>query len=199
MLRVALTGGIATGKSHVLRRLASHGVPTIDADVLAHAVVRPGGPAWADLRARFGPDVLTGDGELDRRRLGETVFTDSIARRDLEAIVHPRVYQAIQDWFAHQATGERHTFAVADIPLLFETGHHKEFDRVVVTACSEDTQLRRIIARDGLSEEDARRRMATQFPTADKVATADYVIWTDRSKDETDRQVDEVYRALASH
>jgi dephospho-CoA kinase len=134
---------------------------------------------------------------VDRRRLGQRVFSDPLARRDLEAIVHPRVYDAIQEWFSDQARQRRCTFAVADIPLLFETSHQKDFDRVIVTACSEDAQLRRIIARDGLSEADARTRMASQFPTADKVAGADYVIWTDGSTDDTDRQVDEVYRALA--
>jgi dephospho-CoA kinase len=196
MLRVALTGGIATGKSHVLRRLASHGVPTIDADVLAHASVRPGSQAWSALRARFGPDIFATNGEVDRRRIGQAVFSDPLARRDLEAIVHPPVYDAIQQWFGERASRQRHTFAVADIPLLFETGHQEDFDRVVVTACNEETQLQRLIERDGLSEADARSRMASQLPTADKVTAADYVIWTDGSQDDTDRHVDDVYRAL---
>jgi len=197
LLRVALTGGIATGKSHVLRRLAALGVPTIDADDLAREVVRIGEPAWRELRARFGPGVFTSAGELDRRRLGEIVFADEPARRDLEAIIHPRVYSAIQAWFQTTEAAGGSRFAVADIPLLFETGHEADFDRVIVTACTADTQLGRLMKRDGLPELEARSRLAAQLPTGHKAAGADFVIRTDGSPEDTDRQVDEVVRALA--
>src|SRR5215213_8616355 len=118
MRRVALTGGIATGKSCVLRRFAHHGVRTIDADTLAHAAVAPGTPGAARILERFGPAVRSADGSIDRKALGGIVFGDQKARHDLEAIVHPAVYEAINGWFAGLPPV---AFAVADIPLLYET------------------------------------------------------------------------------
>ena len=138
MRRVALTGGIATGKSWVRRRFAHHGVPTIDADVLAHAAVAPGTPGAARILERFGTAVRSTDGGIDRKALGSIVFGDEQARRDLEAIVHPAVYQAIEAWFAALPPVP---CAVADIPLLYETGREADFDTVVVTACAPDEQV----------------------------------------------------------
>ncbi|MEE8130562.1 MAG: dephospho-CoA kinase [Vicinamibacterales bacterium] len=196
MQRVALTGGIATGKSHVLGRFAALHVPTVDADRIARDVVRSGEPACEAIRARFGPDVFTSDGQLDRPRLASRVFADPAARTDLEAIVHPYVRRAIDLWFQEIARAGGAGFAVADIPLLFETNRAAEFDRVIVTACDQDTQLRRLMERDELSEEDARRRVAAQLPTAHKVARADFVVQTGGRVEETDRQVDSICRAL---
>jgi dephospho-CoA kinase len=196
-LRVALTGGIATGKSRVLRRLAALGVPTIDADELARLVVRSGEPAWRAIRARFGPDVFGPDGEVDRRRLGELVFADNEARRDLETIVHPEVYAAVQVWF-ETLEPDAGGFAVADIPLLFETDHQSDFDRVIVTACPRDEQHRRLMDRDNLSAAEASRRIASQLPTEVKVAAADFVIRTDGAVQETDRQVDDLVSRLSA-
>ena len=196
MLRVALTGGIATGKTHVLGRFAARHVPIVDADRIAHDVVRSGEPAWAAIRTRFGPDVFTGEGQLDRQRLATHVFADPAARADLETIVHPHVRRAIDAWFQQVAHDGAARFAVADIPLLFEMNRAEDFDRVVVTACDQDTQLRRLMARDELSEEDAERRLAAQLPTAHKVARADFVVQTGGPFQETDRQVDAIYRAL---
>ena len=196
LLRVALTGGIATGKSYVLARLRRRGVPTIDADRLARDAVRPGRPAWTALVERFGPEICDADGRLDRARLGAVVFSDAAARRDLEAIVHPPVRAAIDDWFAARLGDPDTPFAVADIPLLFETGREAAFDRVVVTACRPAAQERRIVARDGLSPDAARRRMAAQLPVDYKAGRADFVIRTDGAFEETDRQVDAVCSAL---
>ncbi len=196
MMKVALTGGIATGKSHVLTRIAAAGVPAIDADVLAREVVRPGTDALDAVASHFGTDILTSTGELDRRKLGAIVFADPQARRDLEAIVHPAVYRAIQERFARLAADDTHPFAVADIPLLYETGRAAEFDRVIVTHCPEAVQLTRLRARDHLSEEDARRRLAAQLPLAEKVARAHYAVDTSGTFDETNRQVDRVLREL---
>lgn len=198
MLRVALTGGIATGKSYVLRLLQTHDVPTIDADELARAAVEPGRPAHAAIRDRFGDGVVRADGALDRAGLGAIVFRDAAARMDLEAIVHPPVRQAIDDWFnARAAADSPPPFAVADIPLLFETGRDGEFDRVIVVACDPKTQIARVMARDGLSETEARRRLAAQLPIGDKVDRASRVVTTGGSFDETARQVDELCRSLA--
>jgi dephospho-CoA kinase len=194
MVRVALTGGIATGKSTVLRLLQQRGIPTIDADRLAREAVAAGSPGLRAVADRFGPSVLSADGTLDRRRLAAIVFADPAARADLEAIVHPAVYEAIGAWFA--ALPAAVPLAVADIPLLFETGRDREFACVVVVACTPAEQVRRVMAREGSTEADARARLAAQWPIDRKVALADHVIWTTGTPDETERQVDALVRRL---
>jgi dephospho-CoA kinase len=194
MLRVALTGGIATGKSYCLARFASLGVPTIDADRLARDAVAPGSRALEQVTARFGSSILKTDGSLDRASLGRIVFSDRAARADLEAIVHPEVYRHISEWLATQPPRTR--LAIADIPLLFETGHTHDFDRVVVVACDPREQIRRIVARDGLSEREARARLDAQWPLEEKEARGDYVIRTDGTVADTDSQVKTVYEML---
>ena len=194
MLKIALTGGIATGKSYVLARFAARGAPTIDADVVAHEVVRRGEPAWAAVRKRFGDAILLGDGEIDRPKLGAIVFADAGARRELEAIIHPAVYAAIAAWSERLPATTR--IAVADIPLLYETRHEDEFDRVVVTWCSRETQIERMVQRDGITLDDATRRLAAQWSTNEKARRADYVIKTEGTFEESDAQVDKVYEAL---
>ena len=196
MLRVALTGGIATGKSHVRARFAARGIPTVDADRLAREVVEPGRPAWTALRTRFDPALFTPDGALDRRRVAALVFDDAVARADLEAIVHPHVRAAIDDWFERVATSSTAPFGIADIPLLFETERAAEFDRVIVTACDAATQLARLAQRDQLAPDAGRKRLAAQLPTAVKAARADFVVRTGGSFDATEQQVESIYRAL---
>lgn len=196
LLKVALTGGIATGKSHVLRHLAALGVPTIDADVLAREVVVPGSPALDAIVRRFGADLLDAAGALNRRALGERIFADAEARRDLEAIVHPAVYAAIATWLTRLDAAGHDTVAVADIPLLYETGHEGDFDRVIVTRCAPDQQLARLRARDSLSEQEARQRLAAQWPVDEKAARANYVIDTTGSVEETNRRVEAVLDQL---
>lgn len=196
MLRVALTGGIATGKSYCLARFASHGVPTIDADLLARDAVASGSAGLRAVAERFGSSVLAEDGTLDRPALGRIVFRDGRARAALEAIIHPEVYRRIRAWFAGLPTSAR--LAMADIPLLFETGQEHEFDAVIVTACEPEEQLRRMVARDSLPESDARERLASQLPIDEKIKRAGYVIHTDRGFAETDAQVRDVYTALLS-
>lgn len=195
MTRVALTGGIASGKSHVLRSLARRGVPTIDADRLAHDVLAPSSPAVAAVRARFGKEVVDDQGGVDRRALGSIVFSDPDARRALEEIVHPAVYEAIDRWFASLPAGT--SSAVADIPLLYETGHDSEFDVVVVAACPPEEQLRRVMARDRLSNDEASARIASQWQLDEKVRRADHVIWTTGSVEETERQIDSVLEEIS--
>jgi dephospho-CoA kinase len=196
MLRVALTGGIATGKSYCLRRFASHGMPVIDADALAREVVTPGSSGLDAVVARFGRGVLTPEGFLDRPALGRIVFGDAKARAALEAIIHPEVYRRIREWFATLPLTTK--IAVADIPLVFETGQDHEFDRVIVAACDAEEQVRRVMARDGLSDADARARLWAQWPIEEKINRATSVIWTDRGFPETDRQVREILDGLLS-
>jgi len=194
MRRVALTGGIATGKSHVRARLATLGVPTIDADRLARDAVAPGTAGLNEVVRRFGPTILDERGSLDRKKLAAIVFTDPAARRDLEAIVHPRVRAAIDDWFA--ALPAATAFAVADIPLLYETGREAEFDSVIVVAADPETQVERVMTRDSASEADARARLAAQLPIDHKARRADFVIRTDGTFAETDGQIDAVLHQL---
>jgi dephospho-CoA kinase len=195
MRRVALTGGIATGKSTILRRLQQRGIPTIDADVLAREAVRPGTPAAAAIRERFGDVLFTTEGELDRRALGALVFREPAARLILEGIIHPDVYARITRWFDELPRAT--SVAVADIPLLFETHREGDFDAVVVAACDPAEQVSRIVRRDGLTLEEARQRLDAQWPIGDKVKRADYVIWTDGPPDATAEQVDAVAARLS--
>ena len=194
MLKVALTGGAATGKSYVLDQFRKHGIPCLVADDLAHGMTAAGTEATAAIAARFGAEVIAADGSVNRDVLGSIVFADPEARRALETLVHPGVYRAIQAGLrAFEKGGD--SIAVVEIPLLFESGHAKDFDRVIVTACSPETQLARLVER-GVSEPRARQVLAAQMPTAEKAARADYVIQTDGAKAETDAQVRDILDKL---
>ncbi|HET9195302.1 MAG TPA: dephospho-CoA kinase [Vicinamibacterales bacterium] len=197
MKRVGLTGGIATGKSHVRAVFEALGVPTIDADVLAHKAVAPGSAAFEAVKARFGPSVLDSAGGLDRRKLGSVVFADPQARKDLEGIIHPEVVEAIDRWFS-SLDARVHPFAIADVPLLYEAGRERDYDVVIVTACELPTQIRRVMARDGISEGEAKQRIAAQLPIEEKVRRADHVIRTDGLLASTNAQVHEVYKRLSA-
>lgn len=195
MLRIALTGGIATGKSYVLGKLRARGIPCVDADELAHGVTAAGTEATAAIAARFGAEILGDDGAVNRARLGPIVFANPSARRELEAIVHPAIYRAIVAALrAFEMTGE-YPIAVVDVPLLFESGGDKSFDRVIATVCSPDVQLARLRER-GLSDEAAGQRLAAQLTAEEKAARAHFVIRTGGSFAETDRQIDDVVAAL---
>jgi dephospho-CoA kinase len=196
MVLAALTGGIATGKSYCLARFAALGVPVIDADRLARDAVAPGTPGLSAVAARFGSSILQPDGALDRAALARIVFSDARARADLEAIIHPDVYRRIRDWAVNLPP---HTaVAIADIPLLFETGHEHDFDKVIVCACEPEEQVRRLVARDHLTDAEARARIAAQWPIEDKALRGDYVIRTDRAYADTDRQVRDVLNRLSA-
>jgi dephospho-CoA kinase len=192
--RVALTGGIATGKSYIARRMSSAGLPVVDADVLARDAVAPGTPGLAAVASRFGVHVLRPDGSLDRARLAEVVFQDPRARENLEAIVHPAVRAAIEQFFAALPSGA--ALGVADIPLLFETRRERDFDVVVVAACPREIQIARVMARDDATREQAERRLAAQLPIEEKVRRADHVIDTSGEYAATDVAIDRVIEAL---
>jgi dephospho-CoA kinase len=194
---VALTGGIATGKSYVRAKFEELGVPTIDADTLARQAVAPGTEGLAAVVQRFGAGVLDPSGGLDRRKLAQLVFADAAARRDLEAIIHPFVRAQADAWF-RRLDAARHPIAIADIPLLYETGSDTLYSAVIVTACDPEEEVRRIVARDHVTEADARQRIAAQMPIGEKVRRADYVIRTDGSHAETDLQVREVLDRLVA-
>ena len=195
MLKIALTGGIATGKSYVLQRLCDRGVPCLDADDLAHGVTAAGTEATAAIAARFGADVLDPSGAVDRHKLGPIVFADAGARRDLERIVHPAVYRAIAAGIRALELVDAAPLAVVDVPLLYETGHAGDFDKVIATVCPPGMQVQRLSAR-GLSEREAAERLAAQIPAAEKAARADYVIRTEGTFEQTDAQVDSLLKLL---
>lgn len=192
--RIALTGGIATGKSHVRARFEALGVPTIDADVLAREAVAPGSPGLTTVVKVFGPDVVDAGGALDRRKMAARVFSDPDARRALEHIVHPIVQARTDAWF--ESLPASTSFAIADIPLLYEAGRENPFDAVIVTACDPETQVKRVMARDGVTETDARARVAAQLPIASKAARADFVIDTNGPVERTNEQIEAVLKKL---
>ena len=172
---IGLTGGIASGKSTAAKILVELGARVVDADQIARDVVAPGQPALAELVARFGSDYLLPDGTLDRKRLGARVFADVDERRKLNAITHPRIAAETQARLAAlRDAGE--PLAVYEAALLVENGAQAGLDGLIVVACSEPTQRARLMARDGLSAEEADARMAAQWPLAQKVAVADWVI-----------------------
>ena len=200
VLRVALTGGIATGKSVCLRRFAELGARTIDADVIAREVVLPGRPALAAIVSRFGRGILHADGTLDRAALGRVVFQDAEARADLERIIHPEVFAAIERWFdelAAQTPESAPVVAIADIPLLYETDQARRFDCVIVSACDRPQQLDRLMARNGLSREEAQTRIDAQLSIDEKRARADLVVDTSGTMAETIESIDVAWSRLA--
>ncbi len=198
MRRIALTGGIATGKTYVLERYRRQGIPTLDADALAHGVMAPGTEAAAAIASRFGAEMLLPDGSVDRRKLGALVFAEPAARRDLEAIVHPAVYRATQAALRAIELTEDASVAVVAIPLLHETGREREYDAVIATVCAPEVQIARLRER-GLDEAEARQRLAAQLPAEEKAARADAVIRTDGSFAETDAQADAALQLLTSN
>jgi dephospho-CoA kinase len=197
MRTVALTGGIATGKSYVLDRCRERGVPCLDADDLAHGVTAAGTEATAAIAARFGADVLTAEGAVDRAKLGAIVFADPVARRELEALTHPAVYRAIAAGLRGIELTERPAFAIVAIPLLYETAHASDFDRVIATTCAAETQVERLMAR-GFGRTEAQQRISAQLPSADKSRQADFVVDTDGTFADTNAQVDRVLAALGA-
>lgn len=195
-LLVGLTGGIATGKSTVSTMFAHLGAKVVDADLLAREAVMPGQPAHAQIVKEFGPDVLQADGHLDRKRLGAIVFTDAGKRKRLEEITHPAIRARQQRILSVYEEEAFEGIVLWDAALLIESGGAKGMDRVVVVVADAATEFQRLTARDGLSEEEARRRIASQMPLSEKVKVADYVIDNSGRRAETERRVREVYRAL---
>jgi len=172
MLRVGLTGGIGSGKTTVAQSFAAHGVPVIDTDDLARELVRPGEAAHMEIARHFGDAVLDASGALDRTAMRDLVFSDPQKRDELEAILHPRIREAVRTWLA----GIKAPYAIIAVPLLIETGFDDLTDRILVVDCDETQQLRRAAARSGLTEENVRRVMATQATRQKRLARADDVI-----------------------
>ena len=193
--RIALTGGIASGKSAVADLLAARGAVIIDSDVLAREVVEPGTPGLAAISERFGAGVLAGDGSLDRAALGRLVFADPDARADLEAITHPAIRARAE---ALRAAAPPGSVVIDVIPLLVEAGLAGGFDTVIVVDADPATQLRRLRARNGFSAQEAGQRLAAQASRADRLAAADLVVPNTGDLAGLRREVDALWRRLAS-
>ncbi len=196
VLLVGLTGGIASGKTTVAMLLAEHGAFTLDADELGHELLRSDPAVYEGVVDRFGRGVLDGRGRIDRAALGRVVFSDAGARADLNALLHPRIREEAARRIEGYAPDGHSPVAVFDAALLVETGAWREYHRLVVVSCSRDTQLRRLIARDRMSVEEAERRIDSQAPLAEKLAVAHHVIDTDGTLRETERQTEAVWREL---
>ena len=188
MRLIGLTGGIATGKSTVAQMLRRRGAAVIDVDELARQVVRPDTPALAEIAARFGKHVIDAGGELDRAAMADIVFADAAARRDLERITHPRVIELMQEQIA-DAFARDAPIVVVDVPLLFETGRDDMFEGVLLVHAPAGVQMRRLLARDGLSEAAALQRLDAQLPVDQKRSRATWVIENGDSLADTERQV----------
>ena len=190
-----LTGGIACGKSTVSALLTERGAKVIDADQIARDVVLPGKPAYEDIVETFGKGVLAADGTLDRPALGRIVFADEKARARLNAITHPRIAQETAQRFqAERAAGTQ--ILIYDAALLVETGGYKMYEALIVVSARPEIQIQRLIARDGISEEEAGQKIAAQLPLEEKEAVADYVIDNSGTLEELKTQVDALWTSL---
>jgi dephospho-CoA kinase len=194
MVRVGLTGGIASGKSMVADELAARGAVIIDADVLAREVVEPGTPAFAAIVDRFGAQVLR-DGQIDRAQLAKIVFADPLARRDLERIVHPAVRARATE--LERAAGDA-AVVVHVIPLLVETGQHEDFDVVVTVDADHETQIQRLMLRNGFTRAEAESRIAAQASREDRRRAADVVVHNTGSVTQLREQIDALWAELSS-
>ena len=193
--RIALTGGIASGKSSVAELLAERGAVIIDSDVSAREVVAPGTPGLAAIVERFGEGVLRADGALDRPALGAIVFADPAARADLEAITHPRI-RARAD--ALRAAAPEGAVVIDVIPLLVEVGLAGRFDEVIVVDVPEEVQVERLRRRDGFTRDEAMARLAAQASRDDRLAVADHVVDNTGTPAELEASVDALWRRLAA-
>lgn len=197
MLRVGLTGGVASGKSTVAALFAARGAPVLDTDVIAREVVEPGQPALEALVESQGDGILGGDGRLDRARLRDRLFADEALRREVEGILHP----AIMAELGRQSAAAGGPYQVFVIPLLVEAGLREAVDRVLVVDCPEEEQIRRLMARDGETRAAAARMLAAQATRAERLAAADDVIDNGAETDDLPGQVerlDRKYRELAA-
>lgn len=191
-LLIGLTGNIGTGKSTVARMLAKQGAHTIDADKVAHEVMRPGTPVHRQIVEAFGPDILTPGGEIDRKRLGAQVFADAAALKELEALVHPATLQAIQ----RRVRATSADVVVIEAIKLVEVGLADVCDSVWVTTCRSEQQVHRIMVGRGLSRAEAEQRVRAQPPQEDKIARADVVIDTSGTLSQTREQARSAWEQL---
>lgn len=194
---VGLTGGIATGKSTVGAILKQMGVAVLDADQVSRDIVRPGEPALDEIVAAFGPEVLDPDGQLDRKAMRDRIAADPAARKTLEGITHPRIRAAMAEQIMALAAAG-HEAVVVEAALLVETGSYRDYPVLVVVSCDPERQVARIMARDQVSEAQARQMLAAQLPLAEKEKVATFVIRNDGTRAELEAATREVWNKVAS-
>jgi dephospho-CoA kinase len=191
-----LTGGVACGKSTVAAMFAELGAKVIDADRLAHELIRSPLPAYHDIVRHFAFEVLDSQGEIDRKRLGDAVFADPDKLRVLNTIVHPRVLERIGQLAEAFHLQDPHALVLVDAALIYEAGVADRFAKIIVAWCGPEQQLERLMAKAGLSREEAERRIAAQMPVEEKRRRADYVIDCSGSLENTKQEVDRLYSAV---
>ncbi|MBN1761833.1 MAG: dephospho-CoA kinase [Methanomicrobia archaeon] len=201
MMRIlSLTGGVASGKSLVLRTFMELGAYVIDCDVLSREVVIPCSKAWWEIVRVFGGDILGKDLAIDRKKLRAIVFSDHTQRAALEAIMHPEVRRKCVERIEaiKKIDPKPNALVVVDVPLLIETGMQNDFDAVIVVYTSEETQMKRLMARDGLTKAAARNLIRLQMPLQDKLQFADYVVSNEGTREETEKQVRALFATFTS-
>jgi len=196
MLTVALTGGIASGKSIVGDVLRRRGCHVDKSDEVAREIMAPGGPAWTKIAARFGRDLLKPDRSIDRKKLGAIIFGDAEARSFIDALIHPLVMKKKKETIARLDQEGRIKIYVSEAALTIEAGFAEFFDKVVVVYCPEEVQVQRLMDRDRIDREEACRRILTQMQAEEKLAYADYIVDTSGSMDESIEQAEELYEEL---
>jgi dephospho-CoA kinase len=198
MLKVGLTGGIASGKTTVLAMFASLGAHTLRADTVAHGMMEPGEAVYERIVAAFGPGILAGDGTIARPKLAATAFPGRIS--ELNAIVHPAVLDFEDDWMRRMGEADPEGVAICEAALLIEAGGRARFDRLIVVTCTLEQKIARFAARTRMSLDAAavevQQRMASQMPEEEKVKLADFVIDNSGSRQQADQRVDEIWREL---
>jgi dephospho-CoA kinase len=196
MLKVGLTGGLASGKSFVGHALVELGCHLVQADELGHQTLRTDGEAYGPVLHEFGPGILGADGEIDRRLLAAEVFDKPERLEALNRIVHPLVFRREEEWLAEVAGRDPHGIAIVEAAILIETGSYRQFDKIVLVLVDEQQQLERAMRRDGATADLVLARLRRQMPLAEKKKFADYIIDTSGTKDETLRQTRELYECL---
>lgn len=196
MLNIGLTGGIASGKSTVAKMFVKNGAHIIDFDKLAHELQKPDKPAWQEVVKYFGKEILSPDGKIDRVKLGNIVFADKRKLNKLNKIIHPLVYREWRKKLETLSRKEPHAIVFADIPLLFEGGKQHLFNLTMLVLVEPEEQIRRLMARNGVSREDAEKRLNNQMPITEKISLADIVINNGGSINETQKIVKKVWREL---
>ena len=196
MLKVGLTGSIAVGKSFVLGVLTELGAHVLDADATGRACAAPGTPGYKEVVEAFGKEILTADGSIDRAKLGSIVFADEAKRLQLNSILHPYIIAAQDEQLREWEKEDPHGIGVVDAALMIETGTYRRFDVLIVVCCRPEVQLERLMARDGLSREEAERRIAAQMSQEEKKKYADYLIDTSEGTEGAQKYTEAVFQQL---
>ena len=198
MLIVALTGGIATGKSIVASTLQSLGCYVHYADQIAHQLMEPGRPTWKKIVSRFGQEILNPDKTINRKKLGVLIFTDEKKRNFINQLIHPLVFEEKKEIIDKLEKDGHHEIFVSEAALTIEAGFAEFFDKIIVVFCREEIQIKRLMERDNINREEALKKIASQIPTEEKIKSADYAIDSSGAVQSTVEQTEKVFLSLKS-